>query len=221
MVEYPKIETVFVRDEKTRRVLPSQLRLPEFGIVNSWAISEKIDGTNIRVGREEGQVRIVGRTDEAQFSVPAMDYLRGVFTVDAVRAVFPEGDDDFVLFGELYGPKIQKGGGYAPSLRIRLFDVKVGRWWLKRDDMAGIASCFDLATVPELGPIAQPPRSIEEMAGPWQWAGTANESRVARQDGGTGRCAEGIVARSEPLLLLRNGQRLMWKLKFRDFGGAV
>jgi hypothetical protein len=214
MIEYPKIETAFVRDERTRCVLPDQLRLPEFGIVRSWAANEKVDGTNIRVGREGGKVCLAGRTDNAQFSVPAMDYLRGVFTAEALARVFPEGDDDFVLFGELYGPKIQKGGDYAPGLRVRLFDVKVGFWWLKRDDVAGIALALGIAAVPELGIITGPPRSRDDMAA------LIDVSRVAMEDGGAGCYAEGIVARSEPLLLLRNGQRLMWKLKFRDFGGA-
>ena len=214
MIEYPKVETVFVRDEKTRRVLPGQLRLPEFGIVNSWAASEKIDGTNIRVGRENGAVRIAGRTDNAQFSVPAMDYLRSVFTDEALAQVFPPGDDDFVAFGELYGPKIQKGGSYSPTLRIRLFDVKVGFWWLKREDVASIAASLGIAAVPELGIIASPPRSHDALAS------VIDVSRVAKEDGGTGCYAEGIVARSEPLLLMRNGQRLVWKLKFKDFGGT-
>jgi len=212
MQEYPKIETVFVRDEKTRRVLPDQLRLPEFGIVNSWAASEKVDGTNIRVGRENGRVCIAGRTDNAQFSVPAMEYLRSVFTDDAIAQVFPLGDDDFVLFGELYGPKIQKGGDYSPTLRIRLFDARVAFWWLKREDVAGIAASLGIAAVPELGVIRFIPNSAEALAS------VIDGSRVAKEDGGTGRSAEGVVARSEPLLLLRNGQRLMWKLKFRDFG---
>ena len=208
MIEYPKIETVFVRDEQTRRVLPDQLRLPEFGAVRSWAVSEKIDGTNIRVGREGGTVRITGRTDNAQFSGPAMDYLRSVFTVDGLAHF---ADDDFVVFGELYGPKIQKGGGYAPGLRVRLFDVLVGHWWLKRDDVAGVAVALGIAAAPELGFIEDIPRTPESLAA------LVYASRVAAEDGGTGTKAEGVVCRSEPLLLTRGGGRVMWKLKFRDF----
>lgn len=209
MIEYPKIETVFVRDEKTRRVLPDQLRLPEFGAVRSWSVSEKIDGTNIRVGREGGVVRITGRTDNAQFSVPAMDYLRGVFTREALAGFT---DDDFVVFGELYGPKIQKGGGYAPSLRVRLFDVLVGSWWLKREDVAGIAQAIGIGVAPELPTISEVPRTVEALAA------VVDASRVATEDGGSGIRAEGVVCRSDPLMLTRGGNRVMWKLKFRDFG---
>ena len=214
MIEYPKIETVFVRDEKTRRVLPDQLRLPEFGIVNSWIASEKIDGTNIRVGRKDGQAVILGRTEGAQFSVPAVDYLRSIFTREALARNFAEGDDDFVLFGELYGPKIQKGGSYSPTLRIRLFDVRVGHWWLKREDVAVVAAGLGTEAVPEVSRLWSIPVSAEELAC------VMNDSRVASEDGGTGCRAEGIVARSEPLLLMRSGERVMWKLKFRDFEGG-
>jgi ATP-dependent RNA circularization protein (DNA/RNA ligase family) len=211
MIEYPKIETLFVRDEKTRRVLPDQLRLPEFGIVNSWAVSEKIDGTNIRVGRENGEVQIRGRTDNAQFSVPAMEYLRSVFTADALRLVFPEDDANFILFGELYGPKIQKGGSYSPVLRFRLFDAKVGHWWLTRESVNDIAVQLGVLAAPELATINYIPRAAEELAE------LVDASVVATADGGTGCKAEGVVARSEPLLLMRNGNRVIWKLKFRDF----
>jgi hypothetical protein len=211
VIEYPKIETVFVRDEKTRHVLPDKLRLPEFGIVHQWSVSEKIDGTNIRVGRENGEVQIRGRTDNAQFSVPAMDYLRSIFTPYALRSTFPEGEDSFILFGELYGPKIQSGGGYCASLRVRLFDVKVGHWWLTRESVNDIAGQLGIAAVPELSIINFIPRTVEERAG------LVDSSLVATEDGGAGCKAEGIVARSEPLLLMRNGDRVTWKLKFRDF----
>jgi len=47
MIPYPKIETLFKRDETFR--VTDKLRLPEFALVREWLVTEKVDGTNIRV----------------------------------------------------------------------------------------------------------------------------------------------------------------------------
>lgn len=51
MIEYPKIETLFDRDEVTHKVIVGKWRLPEFEYLqnNNWSFTEKIDGTNVRV----------------------------------------------------------------------------------------------------------------------------------------------------------------------------
>ena len=41
---------------------------------------------------------------------------------------------------------------------------------------------------------------------------------VAKEEGDESHRAEGVVARTTPLLFTRKGQRLMWKLKVKDFG---
>jgi hypothetical protein len=62
-----------------------------------------------------------------------------------------------------------------------------------------------------LGFYSDIPTSAEELAR------IVDTSCVSPEDGGPGKRAEGIVARAEPLLLTRRGERLLWKLKFRDF----
>lgn len=51
MKTYPKIPSVFVRDEKTHKFIDGQFRCPEFEYLqdNLWLWTEKVDGTNIRV----------------------------------------------------------------------------------------------------------------------------------------------------------------------------
>jgi len=41
------------------------------------------------------------------------------------------------------------------------------------------------------------------------------KSKIAEEN----REAEGIVARSHPLMLFRNSNPIMWKLKIKDYGG--
>ena len=48
MIKYPKIETLFERDKDTFKVT-DKIRLPEFEMIDNWLITEKIDGTNVRV----------------------------------------------------------------------------------------------------------------------------------------------------------------------------
>jgi len=50
MSEYPKIQSIFKRDELTHKFL-SEFSLPEFEYLqlNIWEFTEKIDGTNIRI----------------------------------------------------------------------------------------------------------------------------------------------------------------------------
>jgi len=219
MREYPKIETIWNRDEKTKKVIPGAWRLEEFALVNRWRVTEKIDGTNIRIGlTADGALNIGGRTDAAQVPTPLLAHLMATFTPDALKAKFWRDGAavEFTIFGEGYGPKIQNGGDYSPTPQFRIFDVLVGEWWLRPDDVADVASAFGVKVAPvldavHLGVFPNIPTTADELAA------IVDASRVATEDGGPGKKAEGIVARPEPLLLTRRGERLLWKLKFRDF----
>ncbi len=216
MLEYPKIETLYQRDKATGKVITSQLRLPEFGNIRRWQITEKIDGTNVRVGLlPGGVVTHSGRTENAQIPAKLLDYLQETFTLDKLQPVFAESpDSEVILFGEGYGERIHGGGAYRQGISFRLFDVLVGQWWLEPEAIADVAAKLGILTVPVLGEIDFLPNCADELA---KWLGHAGNSTVAIQDGGRGVRAEGIVARTVPMLFTRRGQRLMWKLKFQDF----
>ena len=212
MIEYPKIETLYDRNEKTHKVIPSQLRLPEFGNIKSWRVTEKIDGTNVRISfTPPGKIIFSGRTDNAQMPVKLLDHLLQVFTVDKLSAVFQEAETEVRLFGEGYGEKIQNGGNYRAGISFRLFDVLIGGWWLEPDSLVVIAGGLGIETVPYVAQIGSLPETRDDLLGIIQ------SSHVATLEKGQEYQAEGIVARTYPLLLTRSGKRLMWKLKFRDF----
>lgn len=221
MLEYPKIETLYNRDDKTRAVITNAVRLPEFNAIRQWSITEKIDGTNIRIGlHENGSVEYGGRTANAQLPATLVKYLQETFTPDKMQAAFVNSGDgmaypEVVLFGEGYGPKIQNGGGYRRDVSFRLFDVLVGNWWLERDAVEDIADKLGIYAVPMFGSIAysELPTTAQDLA---DILG-GGESYTARIEGGTGCRAEGVVARSIPMLFNRRGERVMWKLKFKDF----
>lgn len=212
MIEYPKIETLYGRDESTFRVIPGRLRMPEFDLVKHWLVTEKIDGTNIRVHLKHGEVAYGGRTDAAQLPATIVAWLRARLPAERVAAAF-DPHTEAVLFGEGYGPKIQKGGGsYRADVSFRLFDVAVQApdrvWWLTWPDVQDVARKLEIATVPLLAEAAPLEQAIVLVTA---------VSRTAHEDGGGGCIHEGVVARTEPLLFTRAGKRVVWKLKGKDF----
>lgn len=49
---YPKIDTLFKREDagkKKGHIIPGDYSRPEFTAVREWRLSEKVDGTNIRI----------------------------------------------------------------------------------------------------------------------------------------------------------------------------
>lgn len=222
-MKYPKIETVFNRDEKTFKVKEDEIRLPEFANIKNWWVTEKIDGTNMRIiyrpiwleneykGKE---VNIRGRTDRAQIPTFLLECLQKIFTLEKFQKTFPDLGPDLItviLYGEGYGARIQKGGNYRPrDVSFRLFDVKVGDWWLEPENIEDVAKKFGIKTVPSLGVM-----TLEQAV---KYIKSKHASVVAKSEGGNPDYSmEGIVARSYPLMLRRNGQRIIWKLKVKDF----
>lgn len=223
---YPKIETLYVRDLTTHKVLPDKIRQEEFLIPQTWHVTEKIDGMNVRImlGRD-GSVAYGGRTDAAQLPASIVQWLIQNMWPDKVRAAF-DPDTSALLFGEGYGERIQKGGGdYRPGVAVRLFDVVVfgaedaerhhhpKAWWLNWAAVEDVAKKLGVETVPVLAHAV----SLDDAV---QFVGLSEgiPSSVSLKETATNvRAQEGIVARTEPILFTRTGARLCWKLKAKDW----
>ena len=154
MSEYHKIQTVYKRDPKTnhRTLIDGEFSLPEFDYLAGceWVFTEKVDGTNIRIIITPEDVRFGGRTDNAQIQVPLLNQLQDIFLRNQsyLHAMFKDGA---VLYGEGFGAGIQKGGGnYSQTPDFVLFDVRVGEWWLQRNDVVDIARTLNIEVVPEI-----------------------------------------------------------------------
>lgn len=202
--EYPKINTIWKRDTHGR-IIPNDYATPELAYLanTDWEWTEKVDGTNIRVGWDGQVVAFRGRTDNAQLPSKLVEALRLMFSdLDRIHAVF--GDGNAVLYGEGYGAGIQKGGGnYSPTQTFVLFDVMVGPWWLKRADVVDVASRLGIHVVPVIG------------SGTLGWASDHTEAGI---ESAWGRfSAEGLVGRPAVDLFDRKGVRIMAKIKARDF----
>src|SRR3990167_10393784 len=151
MKEYHKIQTVFMRDPATnhKTLLEGQYSLPEFWYLkdNVWVFTEKVDGTNIRVMFDGTALTFGGKTDAAQIPAVLVARLNERFLPQL--SVFQEKFPDRVcLYGEGDGAQIQSGGGnYRQDQDFVLFDVKVGEWWLERENVEDVGAALSLDIV--------------------------------------------------------------------------
>ena len=211
MIPYIKIDTPFERDnDGTKKLIDGKFRneTVEYLKDNKWLCSEKIDGTNIGVVWDGHKVSFQGRTERAQIPVPLVNKLNELFGGIINEEMFEQkfGEMNVILFGEGYGPKIQKGGGlYRDNVSFILFDVYLSdqNLWLKRDAVEDIAKSFgiDVVDIVLTGTLQEAIDFVKTK--PKSHIGTAN--------------MEGLVCRPTVELLDRMGRRVITKIKVCDF----
>jgi len=214
MITYHKIQTVFLRDPETnfKKLLEGQFAKPEFAYLanNQWEWTEKIDGTNIRVKFSNdgegfpGAVEYAGKTDNANTHKDLLKHLAETFTVEKLAEVFP--DTSACLYGEGYGAGIQKGGVYRQDKGFILFDVKIGDVWLERENVVDVAAKLGCPVVPIVGR-----GTLLEAV---EFARTGYKSVIAEDSTYT---AEGLIMKPMAELFNRRGERVISKIKFKDF----
>lgn len=209
--EYHKINSIFKRGEGNR-FIEGDWACPEFGYLadSLWHWTEKVDGTNIRVIWQGGNVlnklTFGGKTDNAQIHADLIKWLYEHVSADKLKEIFPE--QDAVIYGEGYGAGIQKGGGdYTPEKKLIVFDVLVdGKWWLSWEDVCDVAGKLSLDVVPDFGEM-----TLEDAT---ELVRKGFKSRCAIN---AGKDAEGLVGRPLEALFDKKGARLIVKLKTKDF----
>jgi ATP-dependent RNA circularization protein (DNA/RNA ligase family) len=208
MQEYHKIETLFERDEKTKKLIEGKFRNPtvEYLKDNKWQFTEKIDGTNIRILWDGHKVTFAGRTDNAQIPAELTNRLFELFGGETNEQIFEQkfGKMEVMLCGEGYGAKIQGCGSlYRNNQDFILFDVMIAGNWQPRESVEDIAKYFGIDVVPIVleGTLQDAVNYVKTK--PKSNIGTAN--------------SEGVVGRPEVELQDRTGKRVIVKVKVRDF----
>jgi len=215
---YPKINGLYKRGEKGK-IIDGQFSLPVFEYLryNQWVWTEKIDGTNIRLGKDltdpdDSLYDIGGRTDRAQIPSALLARLIGLQETIPWRESFPDTNYYVTLYGEGYGAGIQKGGGdyIADSVDFVLFDVRVGRYWLSRANVVDIANKLGIDVVPTVQFDGAATADICTAEGfvvnghiGSQWQGVAHP--------------EGIVGRPAVDIYDGRGKRITVKIKRKDY----
>ena len=211
MEKYHKIETLYVRDEKTKKLIVGDFRnkTVEFLKDNTWQFTEKVDGTNIRVHWDGHNVIFGGRTDNAQIPAHLINRLNELFGGEANAQLFEQkfGETPVTLFGEGYGPKIQSGGAYRNDVDFILFDVLIGDdLYLERENVEDIAKYFGIDVVPIVleGTIQDGVDYVTK----------GDRKSIIAQNGAL---IEGLVGRPKIELRDRRGERIIVKIKYKDF----
>ena len=210
--KYHKILSLFKRNmEGDKKFIIGDWTTPELAFLKDqdWVWTEKVDGTNVRIMWNGKEVVFGGRSDDAQMPLNLVQVLDQMFKTFEPRQKFAEifgvEDCDVVLYGEGCGAKIQKGGGNykADGADFVLFDVAVNGIYLERENIEDIGNKFGLKIVPIIG------------------HGTLEEAIELTKKGFKSQwgdfIAEGIVARPRVELLTRRGERIITKVKYRDF----
>lgn len=220
-MEYQKINTLYKRDENNNIIL-GDYTIPEFEYLknNLWECTEKIDGTNIRIEvvfyeepesgfTPKAKAYFIGRADKTNIPTHLYSKLEQIFGNVDWKQMFPDiNEGNVTLFGEGYGTKIQKGGSnyISNDVDFILFDVRIGNWWLNRESLEDIANKLNIKIVPLIGYMTIP--EAEEMVK------NGFKSRIAENKDFE---AEGLVLKTPCGLLLRNGKRIITKIKTKDF----
>ena len=204
MEEYHKIQTVFSRDPDNhyKTLLEDDWSKPEFGYLRHalWEFTEKVDGMNIRIDYWGGDITYAGRTDNAQIPAPLLERLLEIgdtmYECDAISG-------PVTLYGEGFGGKIQKGGAYGEQ-DFMLFDVLAKGYWLDRVAIQGIAIGLGIQYAPVVG------------------FGDLYQGIKIVKDGfdsvfGERPQAEGLVMRPATELKNRYSERVITKIKCKDF----
>lgn len=224
MIEYPKIQTLFLRDEKSI-IIPDKFTCPEFEYLKNckWECTEKIDGTNMSIqlipngftdGHVEWERHIHGRTERANIPPLLQAKMEALFPMELLAKVFSltdsleESPSPIIIYGEGYGKKIQSCGSryIKDDVNFILFDIKIGNWWLTREALEEIANSLGIQIVPLVGYM-----TLTEAI---EYVKKGFTSEVSEDEA---LAAEGLVLKTPIGLKDRKGDRLITKIKTCDF----
>lgn len=210
MREYHKIKSIYKRDiNGSKKLLEGNFESPtvEYLKNNMWEFTEKVDGMNIRINWDGHKVSYSGRTDKSQLPSNAVNLLLEIFGTEEAETLFEQvfGEREVFLFCEAYGGNIQKVGKlYSSDVRLIMFDLMISGNYQSRKAVESTALMFGLECVPIVftGTLKDGVEYIRK--GPQSFI---NEKAPM----------EGLVARPVLELQDRTGNRIIVKIKARDF----
>jgi len=222
MKTYPKINTIFQRDLTTKKstIILGTWSEPEFEYLKDslWLGYEKLDGQNVRIQYypNRGDMFFKGKEENAKFFEGVEQRLSDIFhkskMTETFSEVFPPNENkpyEVCLYGEVFGaniPALDKPGKipYLDYIDFRLIDVKIGNWWLSRDNVKDIASKLNIGTT-QLAFKGTLLEAIEFVKG--GFPSLINPETES----------EGLVLFPAVQLYNKKGERIITKLKYKDF----
>lgn len=210
MQEYQKIENIYKFNTKEKKYEEIYFS-PIVGYLknNDWIVSEKVDGTNIRVYYDGHRVSWSGRTDKSVLPKEVEELLQKTFGESEIIFEQEFGGKEVELFMECYGGKIQ-GGLYGGEERLIGFDIMINGVYLDKLNIKGIFDKFGVKTinfeiVNGLSAVIENVKYISNHTD----SKTLSQLSVPTKD----TKIEGYVCVPTMPLYDRNGQRIIVKIK--------
>lgn len=204
MKEYRKIDNVFKFDSKCNIIGLNQ----PYNLLSDidWIGTEKVDGTNVRVYWDGHKITLAGRTDKSQWQGDLYKLLSEKFLTDEMEYLFEQvfGEKEAYIFGEGYGPKIQKNGElYSNEPSFIVFDVTIDGHELNIEKVEDVANQLGLEYVPIRfgGTLSEAILFVKEH--PFSYINFEHEM-------------EGLVLTPRADLFDSKGHRIKCKLKWND-----
>ncbi len=207
--KYSKIYTIFERD-KHFKIVKGVLNPKLDGIENikNFVVTSKIDGTNCGIIlTPEKEILVRKRSDIIKDDNEHHLYFEAIKDIDMqkIKNYFEDSKSLITIFGEACGDNIQKQGKtYGDTKHFRLFDVKVGDNFFDWNDLVKFSKATGIQLV-EWKKIEG--KDIFDYDYWLKKLQADNKSKYV----------EGYVVRSNPLLLNKFGERMIFKIKFKDF----
>ena len=211
---YHKINALYNRNNDNFKLEIGNFCKPEFEILKDiiWVGKEKIDGTNtcILYNCRTNEFDFHGRNVDYIDDKNLQEYLISIIDVEKFKKTFkqkPDMPDTIVrIFGESYGAGIQSGGRYSKTFKFIVFDIIIGDFCLKTELSEKLAKKAGFEYTPII------------------FEGTLKEAEEIVTNGFTSLIsedptliAEGLVLIPKVDLFTRMGERIITKIKHKDY----
>lgn len=141
-------------DATSGEILPETAAL-HFTSIEDLVFTEKIDGTNMGIRVTDGAVTHIQKREhicEREDKTDSFYFEVGDKITEVIENKEIEQLKNVIIFGELCGEKIQKGGNYFPGRRFIIFDIydTYTNRFFTWDAVKHFANELEIETVPEI-----------------------------------------------------------------------
>ncbi len=137
-----------------------------------------------------------------------MDCIKEI-NINKLVEYFKDTPSTIIIYGEGYGAGVQKGGIYSKEKNFRVFDIRIGEAYQDFEFIEKVCIDNQLNIVPIIGTTD----TITYI----ECIGTLQEFNNTLLTDGAGGKPKGYVIKFEPVLLNKYKERLIFKIKFKDF----
>lgn len=233
---YPKIIAPFKRNQaNSKYVDEGQWSKPEFALLKDidWSWTFKCDGSNVSLqwrGDKMTLDYIKGHTDKSEFNQRTKDYFQSVFCTPEAETVFEDlyGEQNVNVILEFcskdYNQNYGHLDGYCYVIDVQNADT--GKFW-DRDAVKTFAERFGISYVKEMlvGTIDEAVQWAKIATSIWNSSSYKLQGSISLRDGRLSKVEnpygpypiEGLVGRPLCELLDGNGERIITKVKCKDF----